>query len=334
MRAGHPDARWPPTSCSSRSAPPTAGASPTPRSPSRCGGPARRSRSSTATRPREVRTFALTDLDVGARRPAARRSAASREHAPRAIALLHARRPRCSRRGPGAIRFDALARRQPARPPRRLAAAARAAPLRRRAAARPDERAGARRGAAAREADAVVVPVPVEPSGPPAAERDIAAITYASDPVKKGLPRVLEAWAQRAARRRGARRRHRARRAPPPACASSARAARRSARSCAARASTSSRRGARTSASPSSRRSPTAARLVTTAPPGPYVARDLARELDPRLVGRRPRHRAAHRPRRPRARLRRARGASCSRPFAPAAVDATVANELLPRLLP
>ena len=43
-------------------------------------------------------------------------------------------------------------------------------------------------------ADAIVVPMPVAPSGP-AGERDIAAITYAANPEKKGLDRVLEAWA-------------------------------------------------------------------------------------------------------------------------------------------
>jgi len=42
-------------------------------------------------------------------------------------------------------------------------------------------------------ADAVVLPVPVEPSGP-AAERDVAAVTYGANPVKKGLDRVLAAW--------------------------------------------------------------------------------------------------------------------------------------------
>src|SRR5437870_2768820 len=47
---------------------------------------------------------------------------------------------------------------------------------------------------------AIVVPIPVEPSGP-AAERDIAALTYAANPHKKGLDRVLAAWA--AARRGG-----------------------------------------------------------------------------------------------------------------------------------
>jgi Glycosyl transferases group 1 len=42
----------------------------------------------------------------------------------------------------------------------------------------------------------LVVPTPVEPSGPmlPADQRDIAAITYAANPHKKGLDRVLVAW--------------------------------------------------------------------------------------------------------------------------------------------
>jgi Glycosyl transferases group 1 len=40
----------------------------------------------------------------------------------------------------------------------------------------------------------IVLPVPVEPSGPPEPTRDIAAITYAANPAKKGLDRVLSAW--------------------------------------------------------------------------------------------------------------------------------------------
>lgn len=47
----------------------------------------------------------------------------------------------------------------------------------------------------------LVVPVAVEPSGPADGERDIAAITYAADPAKKGLDMVLAAW--RSARRPG-----------------------------------------------------------------------------------------------------------------------------------
>jgi hypothetical protein len=41
---------------------------------------------------------------------------------------------------------------------------------------------------------ALVLPVPVEPSGPPNPDRDIDAITYAANPSKKGLDRVLAAW--------------------------------------------------------------------------------------------------------------------------------------------
>ena len=60
------------------------------------------------------------------------------------------------------------------------------------------------RSAAARPVTpAVVLPVPVEPSAAPAApaERDVAALAYAADAEKKGLARILAAWAQ--ARRPG-----------------------------------------------------------------------------------------------------------------------------------
>ena len=50
-------------------------------------------------------------------------------------------------------------------------------------------------------APAVVVPIAVEASPDAGAPRDIAAITYAADPWKKGLDRVLAAWS--AARRDG-----------------------------------------------------------------------------------------------------------------------------------
>jgi hypothetical protein len=146
-----------------------------------------------AARPREVRTFALTDL-VWARAARAAAVAALREHRPRAVvystttaALLWPRR--------GAIRFDApaLANR----------------PGRHGFWQRPTERArleqapllipqdpGALREAGNPPTPAVTVPIPVEPSGPPSplAERDIAALTYATNPMKKGLDRVLGAW--------------------------------------------------------------------------------------------------------------------------------------------
>jgi glycosyltransferase involved in cell wall biosynthesis len=46
-----------------------------------------------------------------------------------------------------------------------------------------------------------VVPVPVEPSPGPSVARDIDAITYAGDPEKRRLDRVLDVWQQ--ARREG-----------------------------------------------------------------------------------------------------------------------------------
>jgi Glycosyl transferases group 1 len=145
----------------------------------------------TAEQQRDVRTYALTDF-VWAR---AARAAAQRgieEHAPRAIvyssttaALLWPR--------PGAIRFDTLAR--DSRPGhhgfwqrpverRRLAQAPLLVPM------TPDQ-------------PGVCVRIPVEPSEtsshPPT--RDIAAVAYAADPVKRRLDLLLAAWD--AARRDG-----------------------------------------------------------------------------------------------------------------------------------
>jgi Glycosyl transferases group 1 len=60
-------------------------------------------------------------------------------------------------------------------------------------------------GRAAGDERALVLPVPAEPSGAPAELRDVAAITYAANPSKKGLDRVLAAWRQvRQARDAGA----------------------------------------------------------------------------------------------------------------------------------
>jgi len=145
---------------------------------------------------REPRTFALTDLAwaVPARRAAA---AALREARPRAIvyatttaALLWPE--------PGAIRFDSPAA---ANRPGRHGIWQRPVERRRFTAAPlllPTSE-GALAEAPAPHAPAIVVPIPVAPSGPPAPERDIAAITYGANPAKKGLDRVLAAW--RAARR-------------------------------------------------------------------------------------------------------------------------------------
>jgi glycosyltransferase involved in cell wall biosynthesis len=157
----------------------------------------------TAARPREVRTLALTDLAwaLSARRAALEAIAT---HRPKSIvyssvtaALLWPR--------PGAIRFDAVAARN--RPRRhglwqrplersRLAAAPLLLPC---AEGSLDGLPPAMRG----EGREIVLPIPVEPSEPAAGDpgRDSAAITYAANPAKKGLDRVLAAWAQ--ARRPG-----------------------------------------------------------------------------------------------------------------------------------
>jgi glycosyltransferase involved in cell wall biosynthesis len=152
-----------------------------------------------AARPvREWRTLAAIELGwaLSARRAAA---AGIAEHRPRAVlyssttaALLGPAR--------GAIRFDApAAGNRPGRhgiwqrpvERRRLARATLLVPWSE----------GGLAEAPRPHAEAMVVPVPVEASGPLAASRDIAAITYGAHPEKKGLDRVLAAWA--AARRDG-----------------------------------------------------------------------------------------------------------------------------------
>jgi glycosyltransferase involved in cell wall biosynthesis len=172
---------------------------------------------------RALRTLALTDLAWAL---AARRAALAglAEHRPQAIvyssttaALLWPR--------PGAIRFDApAAGNRPGRhglwqrplERRRLGQAPLLLPWSEGglAEALPDDPSAA----AYARARALVLPVPVEPSvpmpaassvpvpgepsGPPigapglAPARDIAAIAYAANPLKKGVDRVLAAWAQ------------------------------------------------------------------------------------------------------------------------------------------
>lgn len=149
-------------------------------------------RLASARPPHDVRTLALTDLGWAR---AARRAALAglAEQEPEAIvyssvtaALLWPR--------PGAIRFDApAAGNRPGRhgvwqrplERRRLAAAPLLVPW---------SAGGLAEARATDSQRALVVPVPVEPSGPPAAVRDVAAVTYAANPTKKGTDRVLEAW--------------------------------------------------------------------------------------------------------------------------------------------
>jgi glycosyltransferase involved in cell wall biosynthesis len=138
-----------------------------------------------------VRTFMATDL-VEARQARGAAARAIAEHAPDAViycsitsALLWPR--------PGAIWLDATAaENRPGRhgiwqrgvERRRL----REAPL---VLGMSDRALGPLAG---QRADAITLPVPVEPSGPPAVERDIAALTYAGNPEKKRVDLILAAW--------------------------------------------------------------------------------------------------------------------------------------------
>jgi Glycosyl transferases group 1 len=150
-----------------------------------------------AERPREWRTYAAIELAWALSARSAARAAID-EHRPRAIVYSSTTAALLAPR-PGAIRFDApAAGNRPGRhgvwqrpvERRRFRAAPLLVPWSE----------GGLAEAPRPQADAVVVPVPVEPSGP-SAERDVAAVTYGANPLKKGLDRVLTAW--EAARREG-----------------------------------------------------------------------------------------------------------------------------------
>jgi len=276
--------------------------------------------------PREVRTLMLTDL-VWARAARAAARAGIAEHAPRAVvystvtsALLWPR--------PGAIRYDALgAENRPGRhglwqrplERRRLAQASLLIPQ-------------------AGDADArtVVVPIPVAPSGPTGGPRDIAAITYGANAEKKGLDRVLAAWA--AVRREGEELVVAGARGLAPAAGvrdvgmlapADYRALLRRARVYVTAPRREDYGVAQLEALADG------AQLVTTTAPGPYAALPIARVLDARLVVEDP----AALGEALRAALDSpdpgytARAAELLSPFTPAAVDRVVAEQLLPRLL-
>jgi Glycosyl transferases group 1 len=316
-----------------------------------------------AKAPAEVRTLMLTDLRwaLAARRATAaalgRTPARAVIYSTTTAALLWPR--------PGAIRFDApAAGNRPGRhglwqrplERRRLAQASLLLPQSEGALA---ELPGTLGAEIAREDRALVLPVPVESSGSPAQsgpplrfalsaqpeslahDRDIAAITYAANPAKKGLDRVLDAWC-------------RARRSteelvvagvdvPELARAGIAlpgegvrltglvspaeyRALLRRARVFIAAPRREDYGVAQLEALADG------CLLVTTAAPGPYAALPIARQLDPRLVGEdlgaavraaldQPAPGYSERARR------------ALEPFRREAVDRVVAAELLPRLL-
>jgi hypothetical protein len=153
----------------------------------------------TAEPPAPTRTMMLTDLAWAraARAAAAKALAALGDLSPRAIiyssttaALLWPRR--------GAIRFDApSAGNRPGRDGlwqrplerRRLSEAPLLLPWSEGGLTEVPAPVAARAGERS-----LVLPVSVGPSGPAGSARDIAAITYAANPSKKGFDRVLAAW--------------------------------------------------------------------------------------------------------------------------------------------
>jgi len=151
-----------------------------------------------AIAPREVRTLALTDL-VWARAARAAARAGIAEHAPRAIVYSTVTATLLWPDAGGArtaIRYDAPAA---ANRPGRHGLWQR--PLERRRLREADlllpQAPGTLDEGPAEHAPAIVVPIPVEPSSAVVADRtarDVTAITYAANWRKKGLDRVLAAW--------------------------------------------------------------------------------------------------------------------------------------------
>lgn len=289
-----------------------------------------------ARAPRELRTYALTDL-AWARAARVAALGAIAAHEPRAVvyctvtaALLWPR--------PGAIRYDAPAA---ANRPGRHGVWQR--PLERRRLREAPLLVAVDRGTLAEtprpHAEAIVVPIPVEPSPASGEPRDVAALTYAANPEKKGLDRVLAAWA-------GARTGDEQLvvagtelRIDAPGVRVAGRMAPAAYRALLRRA--------RVFVTAPRREDYGVAQLealadgcvlVTTAAPGPYAALPLARALDPRLVV----EQEDDAPALGRA-LRLAldapaadyaqRAAAALTPFRREAVDAVVRDELLARLL-
>src|SRR4051794_35425889 len=285
----------------------------------------------TAAPQRDVRTMALTDF-VWARAARAAAQGALRAHEPRAV-LYSTTTAALLWPVPGAIRFDApAAANRPGRhgvwqrpvERRRLRAAPLLVPWAE----------GALGETPAPHAPAGGGPIPVEPSGIDV-ERTIAAITYGANPEKKGLDRVLAAWA---IARRGDENLVVAGTEHVPVAPGVVRAGRLEPVTYRALL-----RRARVFVTAPRREDYGIAQLealadgctlVTTAAPGPYAALPLARALDPRLVVEPAALAAAIRAALDEPQPDYAeRALDAIAPFRHPAVDRTVAEELLPRLL-
>jgi hypothetical protein len=186
-----------------------------------------------------------------------------------------------------------------------------------------------------RYAEPVVVPVPVEPSGPlvTGAARDIDALAYAGDPVKRRLDLILEAWGR--ARREGETLVVAGTDAlePREGVAVAGRLAPGEYRALL-------RRARVFVAAPRREDYGIAALealvdgciLVTTPSPGPYAALGLARALDPRLVSEDLSGAIRTALDDPGSGYH-AKAAELLEPYRRAAVDRTIESEVLPRLL-
>lgn len=280
-----------------------------------------------------VRTFALTDLleALSARRAA---SAGIAAHRPRAVVYCSITAALLAP-APGAIWLDSTARENR---PGRHGIWQRSLERRRLAQARLVMAMNIDAVAPLREicADPIVVPVPVEPTGPllTGAARDLAAVAYAGDPVKRRLDVILAAWER--ARRDG----------ETLVVAGTDTLAPREGVEVAGRLPPAEyrallRRARVFVAAPRREDYGTAAlealadgcMLVSTPSPGPYPALGLARTLDPRLV-------TEDLVGAIRAALDdpvsgyHSRAVELLEPFRRAAVDRTIRTEVLPRLLP
>ncbi len=283
---------------------------------------------------RDVRTFMATDLVQAS---AARKAAllGSAEHRPEAIvycsmtaALLWSR--------PGAIWLDSLAAEN--RPGRH---GLWQRPLERRRLARAPMLLTMAPGALAalgdrRHPEEVVVPTPVQRSGPIEGPRDVDVVAYAADPVKRRLDLILQAWGR--ARREGETLLVTGldRDAPPDADGvrftgsldpEGFRALLRRARVFLAAPRREDFGIAALEALADG------AMLATTPAPGPYPALALARELDPRLVSEDLVAALRHALDDPLPGYA-ARAAELVAPFGREAVSATLSRDVLPRLLP
>ena len=184
--------------------------------------------------------------------------------------------------------------------------------------------------------DSVLVPVPVEPSGEAPPHRDVDAIAYAGDPVKRRLGFVLEAWQN--ARRPGERlivagTETLPRGAPADAVELAGRLEPEAYRALLRRARVFVAAPAREDFGIAPLEALADGCLLATTPaPGAYPALDIARALDPRLVDPElaPAIRTALDD--PPAGYRE-RAAGLLAPFTRAAVDRVLADQVLPRLL-